>query len=128
VNPNNPEAQSQPANAQEAARSLGWQLHVLNGRTESEIDTAYATLTQHRAGAVLIGSDPFLTSRRNQIVSLAAHHAIPTMSFNREFVAAGGLISYGNSVPGWRLHGTDSQGGQAGRPADRPSDQIRVAR
>jgi putative tryptophan/tyrosine transport system substrate-binding protein len=125
VNPNNPEAQSQPANAQEAARSLGWQLHVLNGRTESEIDTAYATLTQHRAGAVLIGSDPFLTSRRNQIVSLAAHHAIPTMSFNREFVAAGGLISYGNSVPdAYRRAGVYTGRILKGaKPADLPIDQ-----
>jgi putative tryptophan/tyrosine transport system substrate-binding protein len=99
VNPRDPEAQPELLDAQDAARRLNLKLVVLNASTEREIDTAFATSAQQQIGAVVIGSDPFLFSRREQIVGLAAHHAIATVDPYREFVAAGGLVSYGNSVP-----------------------------
>ena len=99
VNPSDPEGQAEPPDAQDAARRLNLKLVVLNASTEREIDTAFATVAQQHVGAVVVGSDPFLFSRREQIVSLAARHAIPAIYSNREFVTAGGLVSYGNSVP-----------------------------
>ena len=99
VNPRDPEAQPELLDAQDAARRLNLKLVVLNASTEREIDTAFATAAQQQIGAVVVGSDPFLFSRREQIVGLAAHHAIPAIYPYREFVAAGGLVSYGNSVP-----------------------------
>ena len=98
VNPNSPEAQSQPEEARAAAHGLGKSLLVLNATTANEIDTAFATLVQQRAGAVVVGSDSFFTSQRTQIVVLAARHAIPAIYFNRDFAEAGGLMSYGNDV------------------------------
>jgi putative tryptophan/tyrosine transport system substrate-binding protein len=86
------------SDAQEAARTLGRQLIVLNASTPREIDTVFATLRQRRAGALLVGGDPFYSSRRQQIVALAARDAIPAMYFNREFVEDGGLMSYGNDI------------------------------
>jgi putative tryptophan/tyrosine transport system substrate-binding protein len=99
VNPQSPEVANQRETARQAARVLGWQLHVIAASSVSEIDAAFAEAKQQRANALLIGSDPFLHSRRKQIVALAVHHAIPMMSPGREWVAAGGLISYGNSIP-----------------------------
>jgi putative ABC transport system substrate-binding protein len=65
----------------------------------NEIDTAFVAAKRQRANALMIGSDPFLHSRRKQIIALAAHHAIPMISGGREWVTAGGLVSYGNSIP-----------------------------
>ena len=125
VNPSSPELRSQPEHAQQAARALGWQLHVINARSESEIDAAFTNSMLQRAGAVIISADPFFLSRRDQIVAQAAHYAVPTIYVNRAFVAAGGLISYGNSVSdAYRRAGL-----QTGRllkgaaPADLPIDQ-----
>jgi putative ABC transport system substrate-binding protein len=98
VNPNTPESAHTPRDVQEAARTLGRQLLVLNASDPSEIDTAFATMRQRRAGALLVSGDPFFSTRRQQIVALAARDAIPAMYFNREFVADGGLMSYGNDV------------------------------
>jgi ABC-type uncharacterized transport system substrate-binding protein len=84
---------------EQAARALGWQLHVMAASSVSEIDAVFTAAKQQGANALMISSDPFFYSRRKQIVALAAHHAIPTISSNREWVAAGGLISYGNSIP-----------------------------
>ena len=119
------------SDAEEAARTLGRQLLVLNASVPSEIDTAFATLRQRRADALLVGADPFLASRRQQIVALAARYAIPAMYPNREYVAAGGLMSYGNDVPdGYRRAGTlrraDSQGREARRPTGRSGHQVPV--
>jgi putative ABC transport system substrate-binding protein len=97
INPNNPEAARQPAELQEAARALGPQLVVLTAMTASDIDTAFTAMVQNRVGALVIGGDPFLTNRRNQIAALAAHHRLPAIYAGREFVEAGGLMSYGNS-------------------------------
>jgi putative ABC transport system substrate-binding protein len=80
-----------------AARAKGLQLPILKATSESEIDAAFATLVQLRADALLVGTDPFLSSRREQLVTLAARHAVPAIYQSREFVASGGLISYGPS-------------------------------
>ena len=98
VNPNSPELGSQPETAQQAARALSWRLDVIAARSEIEIDVAFATAMRQGADAVIVGADPYYISRRDQIVAQAARHAVPTIYVNREFVAAGGLISYGNSV------------------------------
>jgi putative ABC transport system substrate-binding protein len=81
-----------------AARSLGLELHVLNASTAGEIDAAFATLAQARLGALLIGGETFLSSRREQIIALAADHAVPTIYNQREWTTAGGLMSYGFDI------------------------------
>jgi putative ABC transport system substrate-binding protein len=97
LNPNDP-SQTQTREMQEAAHVLGLQIHILNASTEGEINTAFATLTQLRAGALIIGTGEFFNSRPIQLVALAARHAVPTFYGHRLFVAAGGLISYGTSI------------------------------
>jgi len=84
--------------AQDAARSLGLQLHVLNATTESEIETAFRALAELRASALAVSGDGLLNSRRAQIVALAARHAVPAVYAVREFVTAGGLMSYGTDL------------------------------
>jgi putative tryptophan/tyrosine transport system substrate-binding protein len=106
VNPNSPNIETQLKDLQEAARAVGQQIHILHGSSERELDTAFATLTQLRAGALLIGSDPFFNSRRDELVALAARYAIPAIYEWREFAAAGGLMSYGtNLAEGYRQVG-----------------------
>jgi putative tryptophan/tyrosine transport system substrate-binding protein len=97
VNPNNPGAERQTREVQEAARGKGVQLLILRASTESEIDTAFASLVQLQAGALLVAADPFFNSRREQLVLLASRHAVPAIYEWREFPLAGGLISYGTS-------------------------------
>ena len=92
-----PESQNQSKDAQDAARGLAQQLVVLDAATDDDIDAAFATLVQRRAGALLIAGGPFLASRGNRLSTLAARHAIPVMYPFREFAAASGLISYGAS-------------------------------
>jgi putative ABC transport system substrate-binding protein len=98
ANPKIQESAGTVSDAQEAARTLGLQLAVFNASTPSEIDIAFATLRQRRVGALLVGGDPFFTSRRQQIVALATRDAVPAMYVNREFVEEGGLMSYGNDI------------------------------
>jgi putative ABC transport system substrate-binding protein len=98
VNPQSPEVAAQRETAQQAAQALGWQLHVLAASSVSEIDSALAEAKRHGANALMVSSDPFLHSRRAQIVALTAQHGIATISSGREWVTAGGLISYGNSI------------------------------
>jgi putative tryptophan/tyrosine transport system substrate-binding protein len=98
MNPNNASAERVIRDVQEAARTKGLQLHVLKASSESEIDTAFASLVQLHAGALVVGGDPFLSSRREQLVALASRHAVPSIYAWREFAAAGGLISYGSSL------------------------------
>jgi putative tryptophan/tyrosine transport system substrate-binding protein len=95
VNPNNPPAESQTKSIQEAARAVGWHVHIVHATTERELDAAFARLAQLRAGALLVAADPFFISRRDYIVALAAQHAIPAIYEQREYAAAGGLMSYG---------------------------------
>jgi putative ABC transport system substrate-binding protein len=125
TNPKLPEAARAVSDAQVAAHALGRQLLVLNASTPSEIDTAFATLRQRRAGALLVGSDPYFSGRRQQIVALAARDAIPAMYFNREFVDEGGLMSYGNDIAdAYRRCGLYTGRVLKGeKPADLPVDQ-----
>jgi putative tryptophan/tyrosine transport system substrate-binding protein len=125
INPNNPEAELQPADALGAARTLNRKLLVLNATSESEIDTAFATLVQQRAHALVIGGDPLFVSRRDQLITLSAHHAIPTISGYREFPAAGDLMSYGNSLPDAYRRAGNYTGAilKGATPADLPVDQ-----
>jgi putative tryptophan/tyrosine transport system substrate-binding protein len=98
VNPNNPVTEPVTKGVRDAARSLGLQLHVLNASKEGEIDAAFGKLIELRAGALVVSGDPFFNSRRDQIVALAARHALPAIYVWREFVVAGGLMSYGTDL------------------------------
>jgi len=125
VNPANPTSESVTADTQAAARALGIELVIRNARGESDIDSAFESLAQERVNAVIIGTDQLFTSRRDQLVALAARHALPAIHYLREFADAGGLISYGASITdAYRL-----AGGYAGRilkgekPADLPVQQ-----
>ena len=103
VNPSNPNT---AAAVRAAGQVLGRRIHVFNASTQRDLDLAFAGLDQQRAGALLISPDPLFTSRREQIVTLALRHAMPTMYQFREFVAAGGLISYGVDLKDtYRQHG-----------------------
>jgi putative ABC transport system substrate-binding protein len=102
------------------SRTLGLRIEVFNASTESEIDTAFAALSARRLGALLIANHPLFTTRRDQIIALAARYAVPTMYVEREFASAGGLITYGTDLPEvYRL-----TGGYAGRilKGEKPSD------
>jgi ABC-type uncharacterized transport system substrate-binding protein len=106
VNPHNPPSESERANVQAAARVIGQQTKVLNASTEGEIDHAFAAILEHRIGALLVTGDPFFGNHLLELVTLAAHHALPAMYFLREFVAAGGLMSYGtNQTDAYRQAG-----------------------
>jgi putative tryptophan/tyrosine transport system substrate-binding protein len=98
LNPNNAETARQPAELDQAARSLGLHMVVLNATTPSDIDTAFATIVQSSIGALVVAGDSFLQNRREQIVALAVRHAVPAMYVNRQMAGPGGLISYGNSL------------------------------
>jgi putative tryptophan/tyrosine transport system substrate-binding protein len=98
VNPNYSTTEPIIRDAQEGARAKGVQLEILKAGSENEIDEAFARLVQQHAGALIIGADPFFASRRQQLVALAARHAVPTMYFWREFATVGGLISYAPSI------------------------------
>ena len=110
---------------QEAARARRVQLHILKASSESEIDAAFASLVQLQAGALLVGADPFFVGRREQLVALAARHAVPAIYELREFAASGGLISYGTSLTAaYRQAGTYVGRILAGaKPADLPVQQ-----
>jgi putative tryptophan/tyrosine transport system substrate-binding protein len=97
VNRNDPDAARTMRNAQEAANAKGVQLQTVKVGTEGEIDTAFASLVELRAGALLVNGDPFFDTQREQLVALAARHAVPAIYSEREFAVAGGLISYGTS-------------------------------
>jgi ABC-type uncharacterized transport system substrate-binding protein len=98
VNPENPNAQNDVRDAEDAAMTLGVQTYVANIRSEGETEAAFESLRQQKAGALLVLPDPNFVSRRNQIVLLAARHSLPAIYFGREFVEAGGLMSYSASV------------------------------
>jgi putative ABC transport system substrate-binding protein len=103
VNPNRPDTESVIGAVQEATGLKGVRLHILRAGTEAEIDSAFTTLVQLRAGGLVAASDPFFNSRREQLVALASRHAVPAIWEWREFAEAGGLISYGSSLTGmWR--------------------------
>ena len=125
VNSNNPNADRIIGEVQEAARAKGVELDILKAATESEIDAAFATLVQLQAGALVVQAEWYFGSRREQLVALAARYAVPTIYEFREFVAAGGLISFGTSfTETWRqvgiYTGTILKGA---KPADLPVQQ-----
>jgi len=94
VNPSSPTAKMQVTQVQQAARAFGQAIFILNANTENEIDLAFASLVQRGAGALLMSASTFFQVRRDQIIALAARHAVPAMYEWPEFVRAGGLISY----------------------------------
>ena len=98
VNPNHPGTEDERRNVLAAARAIGQQLIVLDVSNERDIETAFATLVQRGAGALLVGSGAFLFSNRDRLVALAARYALPTSFAQRESVTAGGLMSYGTSI------------------------------
>jgi putative tryptophan/tyrosine transport system substrate-binding protein len=126
VNPNFALAAANAREAEEAARTIGRPIHILRAGNAGDIDAAFATMVQMRARALLVAADPFFNSRRDQIVALAARHAIPAVYEWREFAEAGGLMSYGTSL----VDAYRQQGIYAGRilkgekPADLPVMQL----
>jgi putative tryptophan/tyrosine transport system substrate-binding protein len=94
----NPGSESMIREVQDAARAKGVQLQILKASSESEIDAAFASLGQLQAGALIVAADPFFEIRREQLMALAAHHAVPAIYAWREYAAFGGLISYGASL------------------------------
>jgi len=125
VNPDNATAEREIRAVQEAARAKRVQLLILRANTESEFDTAFASLVQRQAGALVVGADPFFNSRRTALVALASHHTVPAIYASREFAASGGLISYGANLPSaYRQAG--SYAGKilkGAKPADLPVEQ-----
>jgi putative ABC transport system substrate-binding protein len=126
VNPANPIVEPESRVTQDAARSLGVQLHILRASTAGEIDAAFASLVKLRARALVVGDDSYFINQRAQIIALAALHAIPTISGWREFAAAGGLMSYGTDLAdAYRQAGLYAGKILKGiRPADLPVQQV----
>jgi putative ABC transport system substrate-binding protein len=106
VNPSNPNAKANERAIEDAAQAMGLQIRFIRASGEQEFETAFATIVQQRAGAVIVSADGLFASRREQLVALAARFAVPTVYFQREFVVAGGLLSYGaNSADMYRQAG-----------------------
>lgn len=105
VNPNGT-TESRTRKVQDTARTFGLELRILRATNEKEIDAAFLTFQQMRPSALLIDSDAFFNARREQMVALAAHYAVPAIYEGSDFVVAGGLMSYGASIPeAYRLAG-----------------------
>jgi putative ABC transport system substrate-binding protein len=98
ANPDNPASEPERKDVEATARAIGQQVQVLNASNEGELDAVFAGLAQHRIGALIIGTDPFFTTWRRQIVTLAARYAVPAIYPLREFVSEGGLASYGAAL------------------------------
>jgi ABC-type uncharacterized transport system substrate-binding protein len=125
VNPNNPNAEENLRLAQEAARVIGRQIIIVKAGTASDFETAFATIVQQRAGALVIAGDPFFNSQIEQLGALTVRHAVPAIYQQREFAAAGGLMSYGINIPdAYRLAGIYAgQILKGSKPADLPVQQ-----
>ncbi|HKD29593.1 MAG TPA: ABC transporter substrate-binding protein [Xanthobacteraceae bacterium] len=125
VNPNNPNLETQLRNIQAAGHTVGRRILVLSARTQSEIDAAFARLVEQQAGGLLINTDAFFFSQRDQLIALAKRYAIPVIFDRREFAEAGGLMSYGGSVTDvYRLAGIYTGRILDGKkPADLPVQQ-----
>ncbi len=98
LNPKLASFEARLKDVQTAARAFGQQIHIHRASSEAELDSAFATFGQLRAGALLVGADPFFLTQRERIVALAARHTIPAVYEQREFAVAGGLMSYGTSL------------------------------
>ena len=107
INPSNPTlAEPTTRDIRASARTLGVQLHVVSATTDNEIDDAFASLTNLRAGGLVIGGDQFFSSRIERLASLAVRYAVPAIYLWREFAVAGGLMSYGSqTMDAYRLTG-----------------------
>ena len=106
LNPHSPVSASELKDVQQAARAVGQQIHILNASSEYDLDAAFASLVPVGAGALLVGSDPFFNSRRDYLVSLAARIRVPAIYEFREYVVAGGLMSYSSNLSnGYRQMG-----------------------
>ena len=126
VNPTDPAlAESATKELQEAASILGLKLHVMQASTDRDFDAVFAKLIQLRAGGLVIGSDPFFTSRSQQLAKLTVDHAVPAVYQFREFAVAGGLLSYGAAITdAYRLAGNYTGRVLRGdKPADLPVQQ-----
>ena len=125
VNPDSPQTERVLRGMQEAARAKGIQLLVVKASTGSEIDAAFAALSQQAPGALVVQADPFFNSRRDQLVALAARYAVPAIYEGRQFAMAGGLISYGASLTAvYRQLGIYAgKVLQGAKPADLPVQQ-----
>jgi putative ABC transport system substrate-binding protein len=110
---------------QEASRAKGLQLHILKARTDADLETAFASLVELQAGSLVVDPDGFFSSRREQLVALASRHVVPAIYAHRQFVAAGGLISYGiDDIPPARQVGIYAGKILKGaKPADLPVEQ-----
>jgi putative tryptophan/tyrosine transport system substrate-binding protein len=98
LNPTAENAEPQSRDLRAAGQALGFQIQRVNASSDREFESAFATLVEQRVDALVVGSDPFLNSRRDQLVALAARHAIPAVYEVREFADAGGLMTYGTSI------------------------------
>jgi len=98
LSPDSPDAERQSMDAQEAAHALGQQIHVLKANNDAEIEAAFASFAARGVGALVIGADPFVTSRRHQVIALAARYGLPTIYPVRDIAEAGGLMSYGSNI------------------------------
>lgn len=125
VNPNNPNAASHKAHAEKAIQTLGLRLTVLTAGSAGELEPAFATGRQNAIGALLVGDDPLFDVQNEQLVGAAARHRIPTMYYVRDFVVAGGLISYGPSFDELAKHVGIYLGRilQGAKPGDLPIQQ-----
>ena len=97
INPDNPTDQSEQADVQAAAAAIGQPIEVVSAKSNADLEAAFSALAQRRASGVLVAIDPLFFSIRAQLIALAARHALPAIYWDREFVEAGGLISYGAS-------------------------------
>ena len=125
ANPNFPLTEQIIQDLQEAARTKGVELSILKVSTDSEIDAAFSTLVQRHAGALLVPADPIFNSRRKQLLALASHYSVPAIYGWREIAEAGGLISYGPSLPAIHLQVGIHAGKilKGAKPADLPVEQ-----
>jgi putative ABC transport system substrate-binding protein len=98
VNPNNPNAELLTRDVEAAALAIGRQIEVLTASTNRDIDTVFASLMQRRVDALLVSADPLFTARRVQLLTLATHHRLPAVYFDRVFTDIGGLMSYGANL------------------------------
>ena len=120
INPKNPASQSEATDVQTAARALGLTIVAQNATGDHDIDAAFASFVHHRIDALTFAADAVFSKHHDQLIALAARHAVPTMYFSRDFTAAGGLMSYGGDMTNaYRLAGV-----YAGRilKGERPSD------
>jgi putative ABC transport system substrate-binding protein len=129
LNPKNPNTEIRLRDVQEAARAIGQQVRILYASSEQQFDAVFVTLVQERIGALVVADDTMFTNGREQLIALAARHAVPAIYQPREFAMAGGLMSYGPSLPdNYRQAGI-----YAGRilkgekPADLPVMQVRAS-